>query len=235
VRLGKTLAKIGLAVDRGAMIISNQAIWRSISIMELVYFRLPSITNALEFFHGHGNEETPGRSDFIHPVVRVATMMIRKTLSFETTLHDSFRVMICTARRRAKFTDAAIFASEVQHYHTTPEHCDCGETCHLSEMYRTSSRCSHQYFIGDPKPGRPDLHLELREQPSTLTVEIEHIDPTMPRIFALQAEKWKNHAVKQIKRFAYSMKTVEIQAYVEQHFRIGGRFALGIWFDQRWN
>jgi hypothetical protein len=42
-----------------------------------------------------------------------------------------------------------------------------------------------------------------------------------------QAEKWKNHAVKQIKRFAPSKKTVEIHAYVEQHFRIGGGFALG--------
>jgi hypothetical protein len=44
---------------------------------------------------------------------------------------------------------------------------------------------------------------------------------------AAQAEKWKNHAVNQINRFAHSKKTVEIQAYVEQHFRIGGGFALG--------
>jgi hypothetical protein len=32
--------------------------------------------------------------------------------------------------------------------------------------------------------------------------------------------------VEQSKRFAHSKKTVEIQAYVEQHFRIGGGFAL---------
>jgi hypothetical protein len=50
----------------------------------------------------------------------------------------------------------------------------------------------------------------------------------MPLISAAQAEKWKNHAVKQIKKFAHSEKTVEIQAYMEQHFRIGGGFALGI-------
>jgi hypothetical protein len=37
----------------------------------------------------------------------------------------------------------------------------------------------------------------------------------------------KNHAVKQIKRFARSNKAVEIQAYVERYFRIGGGFALG--------
>jgi hypothetical protein len=49
----------------------------------------------------------------------------------------------------------------------------------------------------------------------------------MPPTSAAQAEKWKNHAVKQIKRFAHFKKTVEIQAYVEQHFRIGGGFALG--------
>jgi hypothetical protein len=48
----------------------------------------------------------------------------------------------------------------------------------------------------------------------------------MPPTSAAQAEKWKNHAVKQIKRFAHSKKTVEIQTYMEQHFRIGGGFAL---------
>jgi hypothetical protein len=42
----------------------------------------------------------------------------------------------------------------------------------------------------------------------------------------LQAEKWKNHAAKQIKRFAHPKKTVEIQASVEQHFRIIGGLAL---------
>jgi hypothetical protein len=45
--------------------------------------------------------------------------------------------------------------------------------------------------------------------------------------WSAQDKKWKNHAVKQIKRFAHSKKTVEIQTYVEQHFRIGGEFALG--------
>jgi hypothetical protein len=45
--------------------------------------------------------------------------------------------------------------------------------------------------------------------------------------WSAQGEKWKNHAVKQIKRFAHSMKTVEIQAYVDQYFRIGSGFALG--------
>jgi hypothetical protein len=33
--------------------------------------------------------------------------------------------------------------------------------------------------------------------------------------------------VKQIKRFAHSKQIVEIQAYVAQHFRIGGGFLLG--------
>jgi hypothetical protein len=45
--------------------------------------------------------------------------------------------------------------------------------------------------------------------------------------WSAQAEKWKNYAVKEIKRFAHSKKTVEIQAHVKQHFRIGCGFALG--------
>jgi hypothetical protein len=94
-------------------------------------------------------------------------------------------------------------------------------------MYRTPSPCSHQYFIGVPKSWRPDLHLELGEQALTLTLEIKYIDQTVPSTSAAQAEKWKNHIVKQTKRVAHSKKIVEIQAYVEQHFRIGGGFALG--------
>jgi hypothetical protein len=105
-------------------------------MMERVQFRLPSTTNVMKSFHGHGNEETPRRNDFIPSVVRVATMMIRKTLSYEAALHESFRVMIRTARRRTKFRDATILVSEVQQYHTTLKHCDCGETGHLSETYR---------------------------------------------------------------------------------------------------
>jgi hypothetical protein len=97
----------------------------------------------------------------------------------------------------------------------------------MSEMYRTLSPCNHQYFIRAPKPRRLDPHLELDEQASTLSLEIKHIDQTMPPRSAAQAEKWKNHDVKQIKRFAHFKKTMEIQAYVEQHFRIGGGFALG--------
>jgi hypothetical protein len=65
-------------------------------------------------------------------------------------------------------------------------------------------------FIEAPKPRRLNLHLELGEQASTLTLEIEHIDQIMPPTSAAQAEKWKNHDVKQIKRFAHSKKTVEI-------------------------
>jgi hypothetical protein len=44
--------------------------------------------------------------------------------------------------------------------------------------------------------------------------------------WSAQAQKWKNHAMKQIKIVADFKKTVEIQVYVEQHFRIGGGFAL---------
>jgi hypothetical protein len=60
-----------------------------------------------------------------------------------------------------------------------------------------------------------------------LTLEIKHIDRNVALASAAQAEKWKNHVVKQVKRFAYTKKTGEIQAYVNQHFWIGGGFPLG--------
>jgi hypothetical protein len=45
--------------------------------------------------------------------------------------------------------------------------------------------------------------------------------------WSAQDEKWKNHAVKQIERFTHSKKAAKIRADMEQHFRIGGGFALG--------
>jgi hypothetical protein len=72
----KILAKIVLAMDGDAIAISTDKIWKSISMMGRIEFKLPSILNALELFHGSENEETSRRNDFVPWVVSVATMII---------------------------------------------------------------------------------------------------------------------------------------------------------------
>jgi hypothetical protein len=151
-RLGKVLQTVGLAMSADGIVVSEQSKWASISMMERVSTRLPSTSNALESFHGHGNAQTPRRNDFLPSMVRVSAMMIRKTLSFRAALENSFRLVMRKARRRAKLMDPAILASEAAQYATSREHCDGGETSQLSAMYRMSCPCRHQYSIGAEKP-----------------------------------------------------------------------------------
>jgi hypothetical protein len=86
----------------------------------------------------------------------------------------------------------------------------------------------HQYRRGAEKPPFPDTRLDLDEPTSSLTIELEQI-PRSP-IVAVSSElvtKWRRHAVKQIKRFSFSRKTAEIEAYVDSHFRVGKAFVFG--------
>jgi hypothetical protein len=197
-------------------------------MMERVAVSLPSTSNALESFHGHGNKRTPRGNDFIPALIRVGQMMRTKTLSFATSLEDGFRRCIRLARRRAKTSEERILDDEILLYATRPDRCDCGETCHLAAMYRTACPCSHQYRLGAAKPAVPGTRLDLGEPAGRLTVDIRLVcRAERGPASSEQVAKWQAHAVKQIKRFSYSRKTAEIKEYVERHFEIRNGFALG--------
>lgn len=224
-RLCKVLEKVGLAMTSGRIVISNEPRWTSISMIARVPTRLPSTTNALESFHGHGNEQTPRRNDFL----RVATMMTGKTFAFRSALEETFGLMMRKVRRRAKATDPTILGREVEQYGTTPGHCRCGETCHSSAISGISCPCSHQYWIGVEKPRVPDINLELGISATALTLVLEHLDRAdgdLPSDEDLA--RWQEHAVRQIKNFSHSRKTTEIRVYVQEHFQVGNGFALGL-------
>jgi hypothetical protein len=228
-RRAKVLQKVGLAITNGRIVISNEPRWTSISMIERVSTRLPSTTNALESFHGHGNEQTPRRNDFLPSILRVATMMTGKTLGFRAALEDTFALMIRKARRRARAIDPMILGREAEHYGTTPGHCRCGETCHSSAIYGISCPCSHQYWIGVEKPRLPDINLELGISATALTVDLKRLDRADVNLPSDEDRaRWQEHAVRQIKNFSHSTKTTEIRAYVQEHFQVGNGFALGL-------
>ena len=228
-RLCKVLESVGLVMGAEGIVVSDQSKWASISMIERVSPRLPSTSNALESFHGHGNGQTPRRNDFLPSVIRVAAMMIRKTVSFRAALEHSFRLMVRKARRRAKLMDPMILASESAHYATTREHCGCGETCQFSAMYRMSCPCSHQYSIGAEKPRLPEVELDLGVAESTLVLHLDALERTEGAPFSdEQRMSWEDHAVRQIKRFSHSRKTREIRAFVQENFEVGTSFALGL-------
>jgi hypothetical protein len=227
-RLLKLLANVGLRLTFGHIAIVDDVKWRAVSMIERITARLPSTSNALESFHGHGNEQTPRRNEFVPAIIRVADMMIRKTLSFPTALADSFGRVVRLSRRREKYGDPPVLESESVQYGTTLDYCGCGETCHLAAMYRTACPCSHQYRMKADKPPFPDTRLDLSAPTSSLTIELEQESRVAAVPFSLEQDaKWRNYAVKEIKRFSFSRKTAEIVAYVDLHFQVGNAFVLG--------
>jgi hypothetical protein len=152
-------------------------------------------------------------------------MTIRKTLSFRTALEDNFSMMIRIARRRAKHSDPALLASERNQYCTTLQECECGETCHLSALYRVACPCS-QYSLGAAKPHVPERYLDLHNPVEELKLvdhSLEHPEVAAPS----KPDKWQAQAVKKVKRFPYSRKTEEIEQYMREHFTIGLDFTMG--------
>jgi hypothetical protein len=143
IRLVKVLGNVRLSFEEDCIIVQDGSKWRPVSTMGLVPVRLPITSNSLKSFHGHGNKATPRCNKCIPSLIRVAPMMIRKTLSFRTALKDNYGVIIRVASCRTRHADVQVLADERIQYHTTLDHCDCGETCHLSAMYRTSCLCSH--------------------------------------------------------------------------------------------
>jgi hypothetical protein len=222
----KMLRMVGLGMTNGRIGVDDQVKWDAISMIKRVEVNLPSTSNALESFHGHANEQTPRRNDFLPSIVRASTMMIRKTLSFRASLEANFAIVVRKAHRRAKNTDPEILSREREQYETTIADCGCGETRHYSAMYRIHCPCSHQYSIGASKPQAPNVQLDLGNPAPVLDFRIE----TLARERAppcIDIGKLQARAVKDIKRFSHSRKTKEIEGYVRERFRLGTEFALG--------
>jgi hypothetical protein len=230
--LARTLAKVGLEFVSGEIRRIDPARWESVSMMTRVMHRLPSTSNALESAHGHANEATPRRNEFLASIQRVAAMMIRKTLSFRQAYKHNFRATVFRARRRAELVDGGLMRMEIAQYRTTLDGCDCGETVHLSRMYRTQCPCSHQFALGATKPATPDIDLVLSGATSQLVVEIEEVErerTAAARITHGQRERWEGIAAEHIRRFSHAGKKKEaIRAYVHERFEVKGGFAMGL-------
>jgi hypothetical protein len=227
--LSRTLAKVGLAFESGRIQQLDRCRWCAVSMMERVEYRLPTTSNALESTHGHANECTPRRNEFLQAVMRVGTMMIRKTLSFRQALKHNFATMVRKARRRAEFIDRATMEAEIAQYGTTLEGCRCGETIHMSAMYRQACPCSHQYALGAVKPATPDIDLVLSDATDGLTVRIERVERARASHSPHgQVQQWERIAVEHIRRFSHATKKKEeIQTYVHEHLEVSEGFAMG--------
>jgi hypothetical protein len=118
--------------------------------------------------------------------------------------------MFARARQCAAILDWVVMEREIAQYETTFQKCQCGETVHLSAMYRTSCLCSHQYALGAAKPRVSDIELNLTGATSDLKIAIEKIERADdPRPYHGVREQLERTAVEHIQRFSHARKTTE--------------------------
>ena len=169
------MASCGLKFDINTKSISiaNNELWKQISQIERIKFRMPSTTNALESTHGHLNAQIPRRNDFYSALTRLAKYTVRKANNFS----DSFKNNYNRAKRVINQRNVPILSpmieKEKKQYETTNETCKCGETKLLSAMMRVDIPCSHQINIGKQFPPCPSINLRLTNSYHGLKIDYE--------------------------------------------------------------
>jgi hypothetical protein len=142
-----TLKKAGLTYADGIILIVDEQRLNAVSMWKRVSMRMPSTTNSIEAMHEHLNEAISRKNLFWASQGILYNTIADKTLHFDLTLAHDFRGALKRCRRRSQFLSRELIQQECAHLGTTPDHCSCGETVHLSASYRTDVPCSHQYAM----------------------------------------------------------------------------------------
>jgi hypothetical protein len=171
-------------------------------MMERVPTGMLTTTNSLESTHGHLNERTPRRSAFWGSLHRIAQMMLMRSAELDSAIRHNFNEKVRSSFKRSIEMDPETMVRERNFYHTTRISCACGETLHLSRIYRIPVPSSHQNALGVQKSYVPDVFdpscapIWPRCVTDVTTVDREAPDGSPRRVSYL-----KNLALKNIKRF----------------------------------
>jgi hypothetical protein len=229
VLLIKMLRKIGLNLKQGKIKIENKERWEEVSMLERVKTGMPTTTNSLESLHGHLNAKTPRRNGFWQSLFRIESAMCTKSTRLWTSVQHNFANEVRKSYTRSVKLDRSTMQQEVRWYHSTQSSCNCGETNHLSVVYRVPMPCSHQYFLGIAKPDVPQsFNLSFHETWQNCVLDLQHLERDAPDETMEHIEYVQNIAYRNIKRFSGSRKKEDIRRYVQQNLVLGEEFALGL-------
>jgi hypothetical protein len=228
--LFRTFKKVGLTHADGTILIVDEQRWNAVSMRKRVSTRMPGRTNSIEATHGHLNEAISRRTPFWASLGILYNAIADKTLHFDLALAHDFRGAPKRCRRRSQFLSRGPIQQECARLGTTPDHCSCGETVHLSASYRTDFPRSNRYAMGAQKPEIPP-GLGLHVQPSTHAMEYsESVHDCNPQVgWTGEAAEWlRIYALRQIKRFSHAKDRDAILQYIGERPDVIGPSALEI-------
>ena len=63
--------------------------WKQVSMMERVFYEMPSTTNSLESSHGHLNCKTPRRNNIWAALNRIITFLINQNYNYQHKINHN--------------------------------------------------------------------------------------------------------------------------------------------------
>ena len=130
-----------------------------------------------------------------------------------------FRIRNKTINRSKTLSEERI-REEISFYHSTKDECECGENKLLSAIYENDLPCSHRIFLGATFPFFNPTKLEMRSKWVLLEVETTVLENESD-IDASEEFFEKQYALRQIRRYSHYKNNEQIQAYLDEQFRIG--------------
>ena len=215
----RKLHKVGLDFADNAITILDEDRWKQVSQKERKFYRMPSTSNALEAFHGHLNEDVPRRNEFWSSLFRIITSMMKKTFNYKESVHHNYQY---TKRKikahNARLKNSKTLQSQMVHYETTEEKCQCGDSDLESALFRCNIPCCHRLEIVHEFPDLSDqIELQLTSNTDKITLEIDYRPRNIQVIEKTEHDRTVSAAVKNIRRYSHYKKKNEIKEYVEEH------------------
>jgi hypothetical protein len=122
VQYEKLLAKAGLRIADGSIVIENMDRWNQVSVCHRIEaWSKPTTTYCEESANGHVNENTHRRNPFWHPMFLIAVMTHHKTQSFRTHALHNFHNTIKRSKRMARKVPKSLMRSKCEYFWTSPE------------------------------------------------------------------------------------------------------------------
>ena len=143
------LGKIGMQFIDGTIIIINEHIFNSISMIQRKNLGIPSSTNHIESSHGHINRITPRKRNFFTTLNRLVGFCIRKSENVDYCVRKNIKKKERFNNYYMKITPPEIIQEECRIYRTNRLNCLCGKSYNNILFYGISIPCLHQAFIGE--------------------------------------------------------------------------------------
>jgi len=149
--INETLKKIGLSFIDGAIVYSNEELFKHCSLLHRIDKGIPTTTNHVESTHGHLNSNTPRRKGLFSILNRLITSLIRKTKAIDQCYKRNLSKQIHELNVLLNISGNELLQKERLFYETTHNECMCGKSFQ-SSLYGIKIQCIHQITSGENIP-----------------------------------------------------------------------------------